>query len=218
VTYNPSGKVLTLNGATIDMGSAGVNAIKNNSVDGLQLWTSGNNTINADNTSWSCLNLWKNTEITGNSLNLTGANGSINANNAQVHLNNINMNISADIKTNGGVNALQVSLPNESKKITVAGSVTGYNSLLLSTETKILEPEGAYWDAANKYVTTGSGAATGVVFANINATGIEGVLMNDADLKVEGIYDAQGRQLQQMQQGVNILRMSDGTTRKVVKQ
>ena len=218
VTYDPGSKVLTLNGATIDMGSAGVNAIKNNSVDGLQLWTSGNNTINADNTSWSCLNLWKNTEITGNSLNLTGANGSINANNAQVHLNNINMNISADIKTNGGVNALQVSLPNESKKITVAGSVTGYNSLLLSTETKILEPEGAYWDAANKYVTTGSGAATGVVFANINATGIEGVLMNDADLKVEGIYDAQGRQLQQMQQGVNILRMSDGTTRKVVKQ
>ena len=218
VTYDPGSKVLTLNSATIDMGSAGVNAIKNNSVDGLQIWTSGNNTINANNTSWSCLNLWKNTEITGNSLNLTGANGSINANNAQVHLNNINMNISADIKTNGGVNALQVSLPNESKKITVAGSVTGYNSLLLSTETKILEPEGAYWDAANKYVTTGSGAATGVVFANINATGIEGVLMNDADLKVEGIYDAQGRQLQQMQQGVNILRMSDGTTRKVVKQ
>ncbi len=220
VTYDPGSKVLTLNGATIDMGSAGGNAIWNKSggVDGLTIKAVGNNTLNSDNTSWSCVNLWKNTTITGDKLNLTGTNGSINVNGSMLSLEDINMKISSYIGTNGGNCILGVYMSDADKKIKVGGTVTGFTDLQLASNAKILEPEGAYWDAANQYVTTGSGAATGVVFANINATGIEGVLMNDADLKVEGIYDAQGRQLQQMQQGVNILRMSDGTTRKVVKQ
>jgi len=220
VSYDPDSKTLTLNGATIDMGSAGGNAIWNKSggVDGLTIKAVGNNTLNSDNTSWSCVNLWKNTTITGDKLNLTGTNGSINVNGSMLSLEDINMTMSSYIGTNGGNCILGVYMSDADKKIKVGRTVTGFIDLQLASNAKILEPEGAYWDAANQYVTTGSGAATGVVFANINATGIEGVLMSDADLKVEGIFDAQGRQLQQMQKGVNILRMSDGTTRKVVKQ
>ena len=58
--------------------------------------------------------------------------------------------------------------------------------------------------------------ATGVVFADASATGIEGVIMN-ADAEVTDVFDAEGRQLNEMQHGVNIVRMSDGTTRKVVR-
>lgn len=219
VTYNNTSKTLTLNGATIDMGSAGGNAIWNNSggVDGLTIKAVGNNTLNSDNTSWSCVNLWKNTTITGDKLNLTGTNGSINVNGSMLSLEDINMTMSSYIGTNGGNCILGVYMSDADKKIKVGRTVSGFIDLQLASNAKILEPEGAYWDAANQYVTTGSGAATGVVFANINATGIEGVLMNDADLKVEGIFDAQGRQVDELQQGVNIIRMSDGTTKKVIK-
>ena len=49
------------------------------------------------------------------------------------------------------------------------------------------------------------------------ATAITGVEV-DANATVVGIYDLQGRRLTQMQPGVNLLRMSDGSVRKVMKQ
>ena len=92
-----------------------------------------------------------------------------------------------------------------------------FKSLDLQNGTQILEPEGAHFDAAQYCVVDASGAvASGVVFADASATGIEGVIMN-ADAEVQDIFDAEGRQLNEMQNGVNIVRMSDGTTRKVIK-
>lgn len=128
------------------------------------------------------------------------------------------MSIAGDLKgyTSGGDNYLYIDLA-AGKRVEVAGSVYDFTDITFRNGSKLLEPEGAWYDNTNKFVTTGSGKATGIVFADKDATGIEGVLMNDADLKVEGIYDAQGRQVDELQQGVNIIRMSDGTTRKVIK-
>ena len=111
---------------------------------------------------------------------------------------------------------LVVNLTTPGKRIT-AGCVQYFKSLELPNGTQILEPEGAHFDAAQHCVVNASGAmANGVVFADASATGIEGVIMN-ADAEVTDVFDAEGRQLNEMQPGVNILRMSDGTTRKVIK-
>ena len=51
-------------------------------------------------------------------------------------------------------------------------------------------------------------------------TGIEGVKGSSSDSKpaiVVACYDINGKRLSEPQKGINILRMSDGTTRKVVK-
>jgi len=50
-----------------------------------------------------------------------------------------------------------------------------------------------------------------------NTTGISEVVTS-GDATVKAIYTPDGRQLQKMQRGLNIVKMSDGTTRKVVQQ
>ena len=56
-------------------------------------------------------------------------------------------------------------------------------------------------------------------FVNIEEmpnTGIDGV-QSKGEATVEAIYTIDGKRLSQMQNGVNIVRMSDGTTRKIIK-
>ena len=47
-------------------------------------------------------------------------------------------------------------------------------------------------------------------------TGIDGV-KTSSEVTVEGIYTIDGKRLSEMQSGVNIVRMSDGTTQKIIK-
>ena len=49
------------------------------------------------------------------------------------------------------------------------------------------------------------------------ADGVATVAANDANATVVAIYDANGRQLTEMQSGLNIVKMSDGTVRKLFK-
>ena len=130
-----------------------------------------------------------------------------------------NVNINAySIKGNGDdpKAKLVVNLTTPGKRIT-ANNVKHFKSLELQNGTIILEPEGGKFDATQHCVVNASGAiANGVVFADASATGIEGVIMN-ADAEVTDVFDAEGRQLNEVQPGVNIVRMSDGTTRKVIK-
>lgn len=44
---------------------------------------------------------------------------------------------------------------------------------------------------------------------------IDDILIDDADIKCIGIYDLNGRRLRQKEKGINILKMSDGTTKKI---
>ena len=224
VTYNPGDKVLTLNGATINTdGGSNINCIRNVSVDGLTINVASDSRLEPRVDSWGGFYTNKNTTITGAGKltvdYINNPNFCFSVSGGSLTLKDINMSIAGDLKgyTSGGDNYLYIDLA-AGKRVEVAGSVYDFTDITFRNGSKLLEPEGAWYDNTNKFVTTGSGKATGIVFADKDATGIEGVLMSDADLKVEGIFDAQGRQLQQMQKGVNILRMSDGTTRKVVKQ
>jgi len=49
-----------------------------------------------------------------------------------------------------------------------------------------------------------------------NMSGVEDVNVTDTEAKVVGIYDINGRQLSEVQHGINILRYSDGSARKVM--
>lgn len=49
------------------------------------------------------------------------------------------------------------------------------------------------------------------------ADGVAAVAANDANVTVVAIYDANGQQLTEMQSGLNIVKMSDGTVRKLFK-
>ena len=51
-----------------------------------------------------------------------------------------------------------------------------------------------------------------------DVTGIKVSGGNDASAVVKGVFSIDGRQLQQLQQGINIVKMSDGTIKKIVKE
>ena len=86
--------------------------------------------------------------------------------------------------------------------------------LILDEGTKIVDPDGGYFSSSKYGVvkSDGSTLASPVVFADKTSTAIDGIT-TDADAEVIGIYDAQGRKFEE----INIIRMSDGTTKKIIK-
>ena len=218
VTYDDGSKTLTLNGATIDNFGGDLNCIRNESVENLTINVVSNNTLTSTSSSnWGTIYTNKATTITGNGkLTVDGTKGNISVSGGSLTFKDVNVSMSGELKGYAS-DLLYVDLAQGSgKRVEVAGKVYNFSDVTLRNGSKILLPEGAWYDNTNKYITTGSGAATGIVFADHDATGIEGVLMN-ADAEIQNIFDAQGRQVDELQQGVNIIRMSDGTTRKVIK-
>ena len=226
VTYSNSSKTLTLNGAKIDMSSAAggdcciwnskdVSFVTGPGVDNLIINVTGNNELRSYSSGWSSLNLWRNTTIQGSgNLKLSGDGGDIHVTRGSlVTLNDVNIEAAGVIEGDNDGN-LHVNLTTAGKKISVAGGVCNWASISLDNGTKIGQPVGATISGGN--VVVGGSLATNVVFVDASATGIEGVIMN-ADAEVTDVFDAEGRQLNEMQHGVNIVRMSDGTTRKVIK-
>ena len=221
VAYSPSTKTLTLTGATITNNGENLNAIRNESVDGLTINVASNSKLASTTESWGAFYTKKNTTITGNgklTVESTYPAYCFSVSGGSLTLKDINMSLSGDLKgyTGSGDNYLYVDLTG-TKRVEVAGSVYEFTDITFRNGAKLLKPVGGWYDNTNKYVTTGSGKATGIVFASKDATGIAGVTV-DNKAEVIGIYDLNGRQLDEMQKGVNILRMSDGSTKKVVNQ
>ena len=217
--YDPTNKKLTLNGATIDKENIGVYGIHNTGVDNLTIDVKGTNVINSTG-GHNAIGIEKNTTIKGSgSLKLTGYYGDIHAiGSPTVTLDDVDIDVEEDIYgTTDKTPTLNVKLTTAGKRIKAGNNVKLWNKISLLNGTKIIEPVGAKLSDDYTMVVTATGStATGVVFGDASATGIEGVIMN-ADAEVTGIFDAEGRQLNEMQPGVNIVRMSDGTTRKVIK-
>ena len=69
----------------------------------------------------------------------------------------------------------------------------------------------AQGDARNYYVTNANLAKVGG-----NSTGISGVVTPDENATVVARYALDGTQLSAPTKGINIIKMSDGTTRKVI--
>ena len=214
VTYDKDSKTLTLDGATIDPGS--VDCCIKTTTD-LTIDVKGDCELK-DPSGWATTYFGKNTTIKGSG-NLT-VEGDIWAvgNGTTLKLDDVNIQANTIEGSSSKSVTLNVDLKTAGKRIEVNGGwgVKDFASLKLNTS-KIIEPDGGKFDATQKCVVDASGAkAYKVIFADKTATGIEGIEV-DTDAEVIGIYDAQGRKLDEMQPGINIIRMSNGTTRKVVK-
>ena len=212
------GSKLTLNDATIDCGNNMVNPIRNTGVSGLTVELKGNNVFKDSGTGYNSNNCAFYTEV--NTM-VTGS-GSLDA------------TANKPIMVAGGTftfkDAKDVKIYSMQAQNTTCGAkLVVNNSNVMSNgrvsffddvtwpNGKLLTPADGYYDTTQKRIVNGSGViAEKVVFGDKNSTGIEGIEV-DTDAEVIGIYDVQGRKLDEMQPGINIIRMSNGTTRKVVK-
>jgi hypothetical protein len=98
------------------------------------------------------------------------------------------------------------------------GGVKGLASLVLS-DCKITVPSnGVFSSTYHGVVPQGSSSLASKVqikSVNDNVTAIEAVEV-DNNAEVKAIYDAAGRESSTAKRGLNIIRMSDGTIRKVM--
>ena len=218
VTYNKNTNTLTLDGATITNKGDDINAVKN-AVSGLTINVTGDNTLitersgwNSDNTS---INLQENTTITGSgSLSVKGIGPLYIANGKKLTFKDAKKVYSeSSIRSNNSSSTAQLVVDNSNVEtdgsVCFFGSVTWVNGYLAV-------PTNGRFDTASSYIVDANGdKATRVVFLDKNGAGIEGVeLDNNADVK--DVYDASGRQVEGAHKGLNIVRMSDGTVRKVM--
>ena len=218
VKYIASSSKLTLNGATIDCGSDMVNPIRNTGVSGLTVELMGKNVFKDSNSGYTgdnCAFYTKvNTTVTGSgSLDATAnkpimvAGGTFTFKDAK---DVKARNIQAQNETSGAKLVVNNSNVTFNGRVSFFDNVTWPNS-------KLLTPADGYYDTGSRRLVNGSGViAEKVVFGDKNSTAIDGIEV-DTDAEVIGIYDVQGRKLDEMQPGINIIRMSNGTTRKVVK-
>ena len=217
ISYDPSSKTLTLNGVTLDVGSDYVNGIKN-TVDGLTINVSGTNVITSSHSGYNSnnvpINVSANTTITGD--------GSLKVEKLPVSTyNNANLTLKDaknlefyGIKANTSSSTSKLLVDNSN--VTINGSTSYFANVSWQNGFLHLPKDGYFDSEIRKIVDSYGNAATKVVFGDKTTAGIDGIT-TDADAEVIGIYDAQGRKLEEMQQGINIIRMSDGTTKKVIR-
>ena len=212
VTY--SSGTLSLNNATIDTGNANC-ALK---------YTGLSNDVTIDVTGdcefkkpsgWTTTYLGGNTTITGSgTLTVNGELGSREG--KTMTFDNVNIKAGEITSQSSKPSKLYVSLTTKGKTVSATNGIYDWGTIYLQNGTKVVEPAGARLsDDETEVVTSGGARAYNVVFGDETATGIDGIEA-DANAEVIGIFDAQGRQLNEMQPGLNIIRMSDGTTKKVV--
>ena len=217
VTFDGS-KTLTLTDATIDYKDVETNAIKNASVDGLTIKLAGTNVItnsqdayNADNVP---VNISANTTITGE--------GSLTVESLPIRVyDNANLTFkdakNVTIKSSlMGQNSTSTSvLTVDNSNVKVNGYVCFFQNVTWPNG-KLLTPVNGYYDTTERYMYDANGnKVKGVVFGDKDATGIDAVEI-DSNAEVNAIYDAAGRQTTTAKRGLNIVRMSDGTVRKVM--
>lgn len=82
------------------------------------------------------------------------------------------------------------------------------------TPTYIVKEKGTYSVRAANEMGGLSAASEAVVVST--TTGIRNINEQDNAIAVTGIYTVDGKRIQKLQQGINIVRMSDGTTKKVM--
>jgi len=226
VTYNNSTNTLTLDGATITIPSDGGNAIRFRGNDAMTLNVTGNCNLNSSSIYSSVIyfNYVKeglNGTIKGSGKltvsNDATTNNIIAPSQGTLILDNIDMEVSNNIVGwTDNKSELLVRLTTSGKKITVNGTVSTLKSVVLDEGTMITEPSSATFSSSKHGIVNSSGnLASPVVFVDYETAGIDGI-ETDANAEVIGIFDAQGRQLNEMQPGLNIIRMSDGTSRKVM--
>lgn len=218
VSYSKTSKTLTLNNATINTGYENVCGVENESVDGLTVKMVGDNVITSNHTGYNITNVpmyfRANTTITGDgSLYAVHGNMPIQTN-GTAHLT---------IKDAKSIEATEIrSSTSGTSTLTIDNSnvtITNGNAYLFQNVTWkncfLNEPVNGKFDlSARKFVNANGKSVSKVVFG---ATPVAiDALTVDQNADVRDIYDASGRRLEGAHKGLNVIRMTDGTVRKVM--
>ena len=229
VTYDPSMKVLTLNNAVINYyneTSSNFYTLKNAGVDDLTIMLEGDNSIITSD--YIAL------EAAGYANTMIRGDGKLNAESSWYALR-IDYSSTLDIGGNVEIDAHGISAgiannmdgSNEEKliirgkalvKAQGSNSVQRLNEISLRDDIMLLEPV----NATVKKGDTGWGVYVGdnltnqqVVFGDKSKSAIEALEL-DPNADVKDVYDLSGRKAETARPGMNIIRMSDGTVRKVM--
>ena len=218
VTFDGS-KTLTLTDATINYGDDDkVCGIKNSNVDGLTIKLVGTNVItnsqNGFNNNNLPINIEANTTITGDGSLSVESLPVMTANSANLTFKDAkSVTFASSLRsTNNASNSI---LTVDNSNVTVNKYVSFFKNVTWPNG-KLLTPANGYYDTTERYIYDANGTkAQGVVFGDKNATAIDAVEF-DNNAEVKTIYDAAGRETNTAKRGLNIIRMSDGSVRKVM--
>lgn len=231
VTYESSSKVLTLDNANISYDKTtniSFPTLKN-SEDNLTIRLEGENTINT--TDYIAL------ESKDNTTTYIRGDGKLNAKSGWYALriaNGATLDIGGNVEIDAvggdcGIGNNNKGLNNETliirdKAVVKAqspyGSVQRLGSIQLMDDIMIISPVGVTIKKDDSYgwgvYEDGKLTDKQVVFADKSLSAIEALEL-DQNAGVKAIYDAAGRKAETERQGLNIIRMNDGSVRKVVK-
>ena len=217
-TYNNTTKTLDVNESSTP---GGINAITNKEVVDLTINFKKALTLKGGGGGGAIV-AYKATTITSSStglIALSAGNTGINAvQGATVTISGVNMQIKdASFGLNGHSGSANLIVKSSNIDIvSTSSAIRGFTGITLDN-CYYASPVGAQYKNGYLVESNGTTIAKKATIA-VGASAIGDVLTDsDANAEITGIYDAQGRQLQEMQPGVIILRMSNGTTKKVIK-
>ncbi len=222
-TYEPDRSLLTLRNVSFNDTTGLIGGgIDNREIEGLTINIVGDNNIRVRN---HVIYSERNFSIIGSgTLNGTSTEG------IALWLFGSNCGIRGpQLNLTGGTYAIQGAKRNEKlmvydtqTKLTLRGydrgTVSGLDQLQLQSGLYITEPYGAEFSTDYGGIAIGGLLYRGtVVISNREPSAIDDPVASPSDAPI-AIYDQGGRKLQQQQRGLNIVRMSDGTVRKIMKQ
>ena len=217
-TYNNTTKTLDVNESSTP---GGINAITNKEVANLIINFKKTLTLKGGGGGGAIV-AYKATTITSSStglVTLSAGNTGINAvQGATVTISGVSMQIKdASFGLNGHSGSANLIVKSSNIDIvSTSSAIRGFTGITFDN-CYLASPVGAQYKNGYLMESNGTTIAKKATIA-VGASAIGDVLTDsDANAEITGIYDAQGRQLQEMQPGVNILRMSNGTTKKVIK-
>lgn len=221
VSYAPASKRLTLKNAAMAMPSS-VNSLPlyNTSVENLDVFLSGENVLTQDNNSKYNVTFSKTTRIIASgsgSLVLNGKDGCINQHNGNLTIQSAKVTANSSVMSHQSDNNASITIDNSTVRI--GGNLYGFGKLYLS-DTYLIEPAGGKYDTSKHILVDSKGVdAKSILFGPYELLGIEGLEADDStgEAEVKNIYDLNGAQQTELKRGVNIIRMSDGTVRKVIR-
>ena len=217
-TYNNTTKTLDVNESSTP---GGINAITNKEVANLIINFKKTLTLKGGGGGGAIV-AYKATTVTSSStglVTLSAGNTGINAvQGATVTISGVSMQIKdASFGLNGHSGSANLIVKSSNIDIvSTSSAIRGFTGITFDN-CYLASPVGGQYKNGYVVESDGTTIAKKATIA-VGASAIGDVLTDsDANAEITGIYDAQGRQLQEMQPGVNILRMSNGTTKKVIK-
>ena len=219
VYFNSNTNTLNLTSTTIGNGGKSVNALKCSRA-GLNVYLVGDVILEqqqsgAHSPDYSPLTVTANTTLKGTGTLTTKRGGVYVTNSAKLTIKDIQkMETAYNIGPSNilGTEELEVNNSN----VTVNGSVMYFKNVSWPNG-YLLTPANGRYDSTNRRIVDANGnLANKVVFGDKNhPTAIDAIEVNNG-AEVKQIFDATGRESSTAKSGLNIIRMSDGTIRKVM--